>query len=176
MKPETHAISIELVRGDNEERYGTPGELIVWTGGSVLFECRTLELDWCDNERDVSCIPEGDYNIIPRTYGGFFEKAKADWGHEAGLWIKDVPGRDNVLVHWGNFLRCTKGCVLVGERAGVHASQNCVWQSQKAYRRLYKVLHPYLWHGGGNASSFPLLIRNGLAEDEPALTKDRKNI
>ena len=172
---EAHAIHIEVVREDDDGRHGIPGELIVWSGDSVLYECRTLELDWKNNERNISCIPEGVYGVGPRAYGGFHDVAKKKWGHDTALWVMGVGGRDDVLIHWGNFLRCTKGCLLVGESKGYQGDDNVVWRSQKAFRRLYKAVRPYMF-SAGNASRVPLTIRDGLAEDESALTSNRGNL
>jgi hypothetical protein len=33
----------------------------------------------------------------------------------ATLWLKDVRGRSEILVHAGNFLSDTAGCILVGD-------------------------------------------------------------
>lgn len=169
---EHHHIRFELVRTDPKDRPGTPGELIVWSGEAILFECRTLELDWKDNKRNVSCIPEGDYKIYPREVGDFAARARKKFKHPSVLWIRGVPDRDYVLCHWGNFLRATQGCVLVGQHAGVHGGENCVWQSQKAYRLLYRAVGTYL----DDTCGIPLTIRNGLFEEEADLSADRSNI
>lgn len=64
----------------------------------------TLELPWRDNRRNVSCIREGTYewttHISPR-----FGKC---------LQINSVLGRSHILVHAGNTVNDTKGCILPG--------------------------------------------------------------
>lgn len=72
--------------------------------GRVIFECKTLELPWLDNEVRKSCIPTGCYEVVPRNspkYGNHFH-------------IKDVPGRSSILIHIGNYYTDILGCVLVG--------------------------------------------------------------
>jgi hypothetical protein len=69
----------------------------------------TLEPPWLNNQRDISCIPCGTY------------KGKKHSGTEfSDVWeICDVPGRDEILIHNGNFRRDTKGCPLVGRSRGI---------------------------------------------------------
>ena len=90
------------------EKEQTPGVLVVLDKGEVLFTCRTLELKWMGNIRKLSCIPEGKYNI---------EKMIRPDGRN-GLWVKNVPGRDAILIHAGNYAAGAtvdiEGCILVG--------------------------------------------------------------
>lgn len=72
--------------------------------GFPFWECRTLELPNKDNQRRISCIPEGKYEVIKRysaKYGDHFH-------------ILDVPDRDYILIHNANYVRQLKGCVAVG--------------------------------------------------------------
>ena len=75
--------------------------------GEKVFEFFTLELPWNDNERNISCIPEGEYLVrkMPPT-----AKRKYEY-----FWVQDVPGRDSILFHPGNFTRSIRGCLLPGE-------------------------------------------------------------
>jgi len=83
--------------------------------GEDVFKCRTLELPWLDNQRNASCIPEGFYDVVPRT--------STKYGNH--LHITGVEGRSLVLLHWGNYAGSInpktgrsdiRGCVLVGEK------------------------------------------------------------
>ena len=64
----------------------------------------TLEEPWLENKRNVSCIPEGRYKCVP--HNGF--KYKDTWK------LLDVPGRSAILIHVGNTILDTEGCILVG--------------------------------------------------------------
>jgi len=70
--------------------------------------CDTLENPWLDNQRNISCIPEGQYKVRLRLAR---ESATRDYLH---LLVQDVPNRDFILLHIGNYPSQTQGCILVG--------------------------------------------------------------
>lgn len=77
---------------------GTNGTLF----NSNKFLCHTIELPWKNNKRNISCIPEGHYEIEPR----FSKRFK----HH--LILKDVKGRSFILFHPANdALRELQGCI-----------------------------------------------------------------
>ena len=65
--------------------------------------CKILELPWLDNVRRKSCIPEGEYRVMahqsPRLGASF--------------WVRDVPGRSEILIHPANHTRQLLGCLLM---------------------------------------------------------------
>ena len=75
-------------------------------GHFVGIDIYTLELPWLDNKKGVSCIPTGTYPM------------EWTWSprHKKEYWRIYVPGRRGILIHRGNYLRDTSGCVLVGKR------------------------------------------------------------
>lgn len=98
---------ISIVRDVHQDGQQTKGVLLVMSPNfEVLFRCYTLELPWRNNERRISCIPAGTYEITHRTSQRF--------GHH--LHLQDVPGRTFILIHQGNFVSQIEGCILVGER------------------------------------------------------------
>lgn len=98
--------------------------------------CHTLELPWLGNVRERSCIPTGEYSVI-RAESPKFGRC---------YYIKDVPGRDGILIHVGNTLKDTRGCIL----PGLDVDYSSVLNSRAALDRLFLSL----------PSSFQLLIRN----------------
>jgi len=91
----------------------TKGELSIYHGDKVVFNCKTLELPWKDNKRNISCIPEGTYRV-ERYWHEFFGNC---------FWVKDVPGRTGILIHIGNYAGSInpktkrsdiQGCILPG--------------------------------------------------------------
>ena len=75
---------------------------------NVVKTCAMLELPWRFNERNVSCIPEGVYWVE--------KMAPNDKRKYVYFWIKDVPGRDSILIHPGNYRTDILGCQLPGVR------------------------------------------------------------
>ena len=106
--------------------------------------CDTLENPWLDNQRNISCIPEGVYKVrlrLPR------ESGTREYIH---LLVKDVPNRDWILLHRGNTAKDTSGCILVG----IGTEQDIVHNSTLAMDLLIKeVIHL----GGENIN---LIIKN----------------
>jgi len=112
---------------------GTSGILVI--PGS--FSCFTLELPWRNNQQNVSCIPDGDYEIE-------FVKAGSRLGGRRWLyWVHPVEGRSGILIHAGNwagdpeegYRRNSYGCPLLGMSKGSMGGQRAVFQSRKAVRR-----------------------------------------
>ena len=106
-------INLLLIR-DTFTEESTIGRLFI---NGELF-CDTLENPWKDNQRNISCIPDGEYNVrlrLPR------ESATRDYIH---LLVKEVPNRDWILFHRGNTAKDTSGCILVGKGSEHNAVQN----------------------------------------------------
>lgn len=89
---------MELVLHRAYFKEGTNGTLF----NSDRFLCHTIELPWINNKRNISCIPEGQYNIEPR----FSKRFK----HH--LILKNVKGRSFILFHPANdALKELQGCI-----------------------------------------------------------------
>ena len=82
----------------------TLGELTILEGVKNLFTCKTLELEEDNNAVRDDCIPRGTYNVVKRN--------SAKFGNH--FHVLDVPDRDYILIHSGNFYRQILGCILVG--------------------------------------------------------------
>mgnify|MGYP003403097135 CR=1 FL=1 len=79
----------------------TLGELVF--KGKVI--AKTLELPWKNNQKKISCIPVGTYRVKRRytsKLGNHF-------------WLQNVPNRDYVLIHKGNYNFQIEGCILPGK-------------------------------------------------------------
>ena len=68
------------------------------------FQCFTLELPDLSNQKNISCIPEGEYD--------YFFRVSSRNGNV--LELNNVPDRTYIQIHSGNFTRQVKGCMLVG--------------------------------------------------------------
>ena len=86
-------MELELFRRYEPE--GTNGEL-------KLVVCNTIELPWLQNQRNVSCIPEGRYELKLRV--------TAKRGQH--LLVVNVKGRDGILIHPANDAsKELRGCI-----------------------------------------------------------------
>lgn len=108
-------INLLLIR-DTFSDLSTLGELFL--NGERM--CDTLENPWLDNQKNISCIPAGIYDVRLRLAR---ESATRDYLH---LLIQDVPNRDWILFHRGNFPKDTSGCILVGLGSQQNAVNNSV--------------------------------------------------
>lgn len=95
--------------------------------------CVTCEDPWNDNQSMISCIPKGVYQC--EKYNS--EKFKDVWE------IKDVPNRSSILIHAGNTIDDTHGCVLVGRCFGSLGDLPAVLQSKEAMDILRTKLPDY---------------------------------
>lgn len=104
-----------LVRYESTEQ-GTFGRLLNW---------HTLELPWGDNQRGVSCIPEGDYKVVwtpsPRL-------------HKSTFRLLGTEPRSGILIHSANLAAQLQGCIALGERRGVMSGTRCILLSRPAVR------------------------------------------
>jgi hypothetical protein len=91
----------EIVR-DHMDKTPTTGKLLV----EGEHFCYTLERPWLDNRDEISCIPEGTYQVLMK------------FSHHFGRplpHLLDVPGRDHIMIHVMNVVEQSKGCIGVGE-------------------------------------------------------------
>lgn len=72
----------------------------------------TLELPDLNNQKNISSIPKGIYSAFVRNEGN------KGWRIE----LRDVPGRENVQIHVGNYTNEIKGCILIGTKVDLN---NC---------------------------------------------------
>ncbi len=103
----------DLTRSDLDKQ--TLSDAQAFVDDSPVIDFKVLELPWLNNQRNISCIPTGVYKAkkhMSPTFGRSF-------------WLQDVPGRSEILMHFGNYAASknprtgrpdTRGCQLPGER------------------------------------------------------------
>lgn len=104
--------------------------------------CVTCEDPWNDNQNNISCVPEGTYQCVAHNGA----KYKNVWR------LENVPGREAVLIHNGNTISNTEGCILVGEKLGYLAGRQAILNSVVTLNKLREIL----------PSNFTLTITNLL--------------
>ena len=136
---EVKGVNLLIIRNTFTE-VSTIGKL--YLNGEWL--CDTLENPYLDYQRNISCIPAGEYPVRLRLAR---ESATKDYLH---LLVMDVPNRDLILFHIGNTAKDTRGCVLVG----IGTEQDLVKNSTLAMELLMKEIVNL---GGTNIN---LIIKN----------------
>lgn len=127
MEKKNYVYLYRLARGD----HGTQGVLHYNDK-----ELHTLELPWRDNQRNISCIPKGEYECKTRTSPRF------------GLvyWIQKVKDRSFILIHSGNWAgdinkglkTHVNGCILLGLNRGTLMGQLAVLNSRLAVNQFMR--------------------------------------
>jgi hypothetical protein len=98
---------IYLIRSIFQDEQTLGNLFVIDEKGTVNYSCKTLELGWKNNEKNISCIPPGTYDIV-LEYSPKFDR---------DLWeLKDVPGRTEIKIHPANFYDQLHGCIALGDR------------------------------------------------------------
>lgn len=115
-----------------EKHNATLGRLYVPGTNRIIY---TLEDAWRDNKRNESCIPVGEYEFAPHGWG---QPANA---HFKRVWrLKNVPGREGILIHSGNTIEDTSGCILIGFDSSVALGHAVIFHSRPAIDLLREIV------------------------------------
>lgn len=107
----------------------TRGELLNDDGSHFCF---SLEEPWRDENKDglgdrsVSRIPAGRFECF-RRYSQSRKKEVFE--------VRGVPGRSAILIHAGNTVADTEGCILLGNRESELEGEPAVVESRQAVQR-----------------------------------------
>lgn len=105
------------------------------------FVCWVLEDGFRETKiPGVTRIPAGIYPVEPRTEGTFFTKYQKQFGHKFVPWLRNVPGFEFILIHIGNFIKDTRGCLLVGRVPVFKSGTWTVEQSTVTYQAVYNLI------------------------------------
>ena len=121
------AMRLTLVRTYRQGGY-TSG--VLFAGEEMM--AHTLEPPWRNlrMERKVkgqTAIPEGIYRVVLAPSMRFGRKMPR---------LLDVPGFKAILIHWGNTVADTQGCILVGRRD----KNGTLRDSRRTFEKLYQRL------------------------------------
>lgn len=88
----------------------------------------TLERPWLNNAANVSCIPVGEYDAVflPRSGSGKYRNV---------YHVLHVIERSGILMHNGNLVRHSKGCILIGARPGKLGGEPAILNSRTALKQ-----------------------------------------
>lgn len=144
------SLRLEVVRFSSEKD-STNGLLFDITDDRK-FLCYTLEDELRDQKiKGETRIPEGEYDITLRTFGGFHSKYATRFAdmHLGMLWVRDVPEFSDILIHCGNTDEDTSGCLLVGDTQENNQikTNGFIGHSTRAYFRVYPYIADHLAQG-----------------------------
>lgn len=133
-------VVITRIKSDANETTG------ILTVGNE-FTCDTLERAWADNQRGISCIPEGTYQV--------------KWGHmitanKDHYEVQNVHNRSAIFIHGGITFLDSHGCIILGNLGNDFNKDGVddVANSQKTIAAFEAIM---------NKEDFELTITNGYA-------------
>ncbi|OJW34628.1 MAG: hypothetical protein BGO54_07815 [Sphingobacteriales bacterium 46-32] len=91
--------------------------------------CYTMELPYRGNINDISSIPKGKYDAVIRT------DKKLGWKIE----LLNVPNREHIQIHLGNYTSDITGCTLVGksintDNCSVGKSKDAIMEIERLFK------------------------------------------
>lgn len=97
-------MKLLINRYDRDSKQTIGGLFLLNNKNEMLRRWDCLELPWRDNQRRISCIPAGIYKARKHKSPRF------GWS----LWLQDVPGRSEILIHPANKVTQLLGCIAPG--------------------------------------------------------------
>ncbi|MDF2178373.1 DUF5675 family protein [Aliiglaciecola sp. CAU 1673] len=93
-----------------------------------------LERPWLNNKPNQSCICAGRYEVdfLARSGSGKYRDV---------YWLQDVPGRSGILIHKGNIVAHSTGCLILGKRRGKLGGQRAVLNSHTAMQEFVELMN-----------------------------------
>ena len=99
-------MRIELFRLEYEKKQ-VLGDCAITENGKDLFLAKSLERADNNNQRNISCIPSGEYLCVLEYSNRF----------DCDLWeIKGVPDRSECKFHSANYWHDLNGCIALGTK------------------------------------------------------------
>ena len=129
-----------ILRRFRSDEDGTFGTLEV--DNHVFF---TVERPWKDNKPFVSCIPEGDYILVPHQ-SNKYGHVLAMINHQIGVTHQKEPDstRYACLIHTANYPKDVEGCIGLGDN--YIADKNMVTNSRQSIIDFYNIVSPEQVH------------------------------
>lgn len=99
----------------------------------------TTECPWLDNKPNLSCVPEGTYELVKHT-GTKYKDVLALHNPSLGVthYAEDKSLRSTCLIHPANFPHELNGCIALGTH--YHPDKWGVANSRDALKRLHELI------------------------------------
>lgn len=119
------------------------------------FRCYTVERPWLDNEPGVSCIPNGQYEVVPaRFYRG---------DYDAYILI-EVPDRELIKMHIANTMDDVHGCIGLGNQLGWVYEKWAVLNSRPTFALFMRMM-------GGESGHIDIFNKQHVGENFHAISQ-----
>ncbi|MDA0126497.1 DUF5675 family protein [Vibrio sp. MarTm2] len=109
--------------------HGTFSYLCDENGNAIL---KTVERPWKNNQAGISCVPEGEYDLLPHKSPKFGE-CYALSAPTLGVTIYGPSQRTHILIHKANYPDQLEGCIAPGMEWGVVNAHWAVLSSGVAF-------------------------------------------
>jgi hypothetical protein len=100
--------SKRLITVEITHKYDNANSVNIYVGNKTF---KGIELPWKENIRNISAIPRGTYA---------WQKIKRQSNGKEAIWLRDVPGRSEILIHQGTKPIHSKGCILIPDYSEFH--------------------------------------------------------
>lgn len=120
--PNVYFKPVLTLRRLKDNRKATRGEMVV--DGITLH---TLEEPWRDNQKSISCIPAGTYDVVPHGW-----ELDSPFRFKRVYRLLGTEPRTAILIHAGNTVDDIEGCILVGTHLGTLNGKEAVLNSRNA--------------------------------------------
>lgn len=133
---EVKELTVKIAR-DWQDDNQTLGKCTVYdSDNKPLFSSLSLERGWRENQKNISCVPTGVYDLV-LEYSNRFKKE---------LWeIKDVPNRSETKFHSANFWYQLNGCIALGRSLSDlnNDGYNDITSSKSTIKSFHKALESF---------------------------------
>lgn len=102
------AKSQKVIIAEIDQQYDNVTKTDLWILGRRF---PAIELPWKDNQRNISRIPRGVY---------VWQKITRSSNGQPAIWLRDVPGRSEILIHQGRTVDHTQGCIVLPNYNELH--------------------------------------------------------
>lgn len=127
---------VEIITISTGTNNGTIGQLFI----DHKSFCKTIECEWKDNEKYISCIPSGRYKLKPLQspkYGLCYYLESRD---DESVRLYGPAKRTSILIHPANKASQLQGCIGVGSLIFVLDGKVAVYESKDTFYALRDVL------------------------------------
>jgi len=104
------------------------------------FVCYALERPWLNNEKNISCVPAGTYEI-ERYDSAKFPDCFSLVNFNLGVGLTPEFQRNYILIHPANRVSQLQGCIAPGIGISGYAEEWMIVDSRNALEKIRKIVY-----------------------------------